>query len=126
MDVLFSQRIRDLGDNYGFQWDFFCDVCGAARRSPREPWAAPTRTRLLDGLTAIALDTVLLAHPDSDPDSFISAARKDARDEAFERAVEAVRLDFVRCPSCLHWVCRERCWRPKADSCAHCAASDAP
>ncbi len=32
-----------------------------------------------------------------------------------------IRPDFVQCPRCSSWVCRESCWNTKRGLCKHCA-----
>jgi uncharacterized OB-fold protein len=50
-----------------------------------------------------------------------SAAWEKAHDEAFLKAVEEIKPDFIQCPRCTSWVCRKTCWNEKRGLCKQCA-----
>ena len=36
-------------------------------------------------------------------------------------AAEQLRPDFIQCPRCQSWVCREKCWNKTKGLCKNCA-----
>jgi predicted amidophosphoribosyltransferase len=50
-----------------------------------------------------------------------SAAWEKAHDNAFIEAVKEVESDFIQCPRCQSWVCKDRCWNKSKGLCKGCA-----
>ena len=54
-------------------------------------------------------------------ESVKSASWEKAHDDAFLKAVEEIKPDFIQCPRCTDWVCRKTCWNEKRGLCKQCA-----
>jgi membrane protease subunit (stomatin/prohibitin family) len=54
-------------------------------------------------------------------ESVRSASWEKAHDEAFLKAVEEIRPEFIQCPRCTSWVCKKTCWNEKRGLCKECA-----
>jgi membrane protease subunit (stomatin/prohibitin family) len=50
-----------------------------------------------------------------------SATWEKAHDEAFAKAMEELKPDFIQCPRCSSWICRKSCWNEKKGLCKNCA-----
>jgi membrane protease subunit (stomatin/prohibitin family) len=73
---------------------------------------ADAASSLLGGLFSSASDLTHRVH---------SAAWERGHDEAFVDAVKELQPEFVQCPRCQSWVCREKCWNKTKGLCKNCA-----
>lgn len=117
--IEFTRNYSDLSTDQGFQFEFFCDRCGTGYRTRFQPSTLGTVSGalnvagdLLGGVFGRAADLGERAR---------SATWERAHDEAFLRAAEELRSDFVQCPRCSAWVCRKSCWNTKKGLCKECA-----
>ncbi|MFZ5818028.1 MAG: zinc ribbon domain-containing protein [Bacillota bacterium] len=117
--IKFTRNHEDLSTERGYQFDFFCDVCGNGYRSPYQASAAGTVTGLLQG--AANLFGGLLHNVSDAAYNMREAVGGKAHDEAFRKAVEAVRPHFKQCHRCGKWVCNEVCWNERRGLCSDCA-----
>jgi len=115
----FTRNYHDLSTNQGFQFEFFCDRCGTGFRTRFQASALGTVSsalgaagNLLGGVFGRAADIGEQAR---------SATWEKAHDDAFIKATEELKPDFVQCPRCSSWVCRESCWSTSKGLCKHCA-----
>lgn len=117
--IEFTRNYSDLSTDQGFQFEFFCDRCGAGYRTRFQPSALGTVSSVLDAASSLfggvfgnAADLSQRAR---------SATWEKAHDEAFLQAAEEMRPEFVQCPRCSAWVCRKSCWNSKKGLCKNCA-----
>ncbi|MBN2148469.1 MAG: zinc ribbon domain-containing protein [Anaerolineales bacterium] len=117
--IEFTSNYNDLSTDEGFQFEFVCDRCGSGYRTHFQPsiigkvsGALNVADNLIGGLFSKARDV---------SESVRSAGWERAHDEAFLKAVEEIRPDFVQCPRCSNWVCRKSCWNTKKGLCKECA-----
>lgn len=117
--IEFTRNYNDLSTDRGFQFEFFCDRCGNGVRSSFKASAtglasgvADAASSLLGGLFSSASDLTHRVH---------SAAYEKGHDDAFVAAVRELQGQFVQCPRCSSWVCRDRCWNTQRGLCKDCA-----
>jgi len=117
--ITFTRNYSDLSTNEGFQFEFFCDRCGTGYRTRFQPTALGrvsgalnAASSMFGGVFGRAADLGERAR---------SATWEKAHDEAFLKAMEALRPDFIQCPRCSSWVCRKSCWNDNKGLCKQCA-----
>ncbi len=117
--IRFTRNYSDLSTDQGFQFEFYCDRCGSGYRTRFQPSvlgkvssALDAASSLIGGVFGRAADLGERAR---------SATWEKAHDEAFTNAMEELRPDFVQCPRCQSWVCREHCWNEQKGLCKECA-----
>lgn len=118
-DINFTRNYSDLSTQQGFQFEFFCDHCGNGKRTSFKGFALNNVTGVLD--TASSLFGGLFSSAANVSNRVSSAAQERAHDQAFKEAVTEMLPNFVQCPRCNRWVCRERCWNNKKALCKGCA-----
>jgi membrane protease subunit (stomatin/prohibitin family) len=117
--IEFTSNYEDQSTDQGFQFEFRCDRCGTGYRSRFMPSAVGTvstalgaASSLLGGVFGKAADIGERAR---------SATWEKAHDEAFIKAVEELKPEFIQCPRCSSWVCRKSCWNAQKGLCKKCA-----
>lgn len=117
--IEFTKNYSDLSTDKGFQFEFYCDHCGSGFRTHFHPSklgavssALDAASSMLGGIFGRAADLGERAR---------SATWEKAHDEAFEKAMEELKPDFIQCPRCSSWVCRKSCWNTKKGLCKECA-----
>ncbi|MBN1888141.1 MAG: zinc ribbon domain-containing protein [Thermoflexales bacterium] len=117
--VKFANNYNDLSTERGYQFEFYCNRCGAAYKTPFQASAT--------GVVSEALDTVggllggIFSNAASLGERVQSATWERGRDEALRKALDQVKPQFVQCPRCVQWVCREQCWNASRGLCKGCA-----
>jgi hypothetical protein len=117
--VKFANNYNDLSTERGFQFEFYCNRCGTAYQTPFQASAT--------GMVSEALDTVggllggIFSSAASVGDRVHSVAWERGRDAAFQKAIEQAKPQFVQCPKCVQWVCRDLCWNASRGLCKGCA-----
>jgi DNA-directed RNA polymerase subunit M/transcription elongation factor TFIIS len=71
--------------------------------------------------TASSLFGGIFGHAANITDRVRSANWEKAHDEAFLKATEELKPDFIQCPRCSSWVCRAKCWNTQRGLCKECA-----
>ena len=117
--IEFTQNYSDLSTDQGFQFEFFCDRCGSGFRTRFEASKMGAVSSALDA--ASSLFGGVLGQAADLGERARSATWQKAHDEAFIRAMEELRPDFIQCPHCSSWVCRKSCWNAKKGLCKNCA-----
>jgi len=117
--IKFVRNHSDLSTDRGFQFEFSCDRCGTGYQTSFQPSATGLVSEVLD--TASGLLGGLFSSAATVGDRVHSVAWERARDAAFQKAVEEVKPNFVQCPKCVQWVCRESCWNASRGLCKECA-----
>lgn len=115
----FVSNYSDLSTERGFQFEFFCDRCHNGFRTGFKASATGAISGALDaasslfgGVFSSAADLGGRVH---------SAAWERAHDAAFKEAIAEIKKDFIQCPRCSSWICREKCWNTKKGLCKNCA-----
>jgi DNA-directed RNA polymerase subunit M/transcription elongation factor TFIIS len=117
--IEFTQNYSDLSTNQGFQFEFYCDRCGSGYRTHFQPSALGTISSALDA--ASSLFGGALGRAADLGERARSATWEKAHDDAFTKAMEELKPDFIQCPRCSSWVCRKSCWNTKKGLCKNCA-----
>ncbi|XXF77589.1 zinc ribbon domain-containing protein [Myxococcaceae bacterium GXIMD 01537] len=116
-EIHFSDNHNDLSTDTGFQFEFYCENCRDAWRSPFDRYATGTLENvlgaadgLLGGLFGRAREAV--GH-------MRSAGWQQARDTALRAAVTKAKEHFHRCPRCSNHHC-DKCWNADEGTCISC------
>ncbi len=117
--IQFVSNYEDHSTDTGFQFEFRCDHCGTGYRTKFQPSATGMISGVLDG--ASSLFGGVLSSAANISNRVRSAGWQKARDEAFMKAIEEVKPNFLQCPRCQKWVCKDRCWNNKRGLCKGCA-----
>jgi hypothetical protein len=117
--IEFTKNYSDLSTDKGFQFEFNCDRCGTGYRTRFQASAIGLVSGALD--TASSLFGGILGQAADLGERARSATWEKAHDDAFEKAMEELRPDFIQCPRCSSWVCRKSCWNNKKGLCKECA-----
>jgi len=118
-EIEFTRNYSDLSTNQGFQFEFYCDRCGTGYRTRFQASAMGTVSSALDA--AGSLFGGILGQAANLGERARSATWEKAHDEAFTKAMEELKPDFVQCPRCSSWVCRRSCWNTNKGLCKQCA-----
>jgi len=114
----FVRNYSDLSDDKGFQFEFYCDICGSGYRSRYKRYSLATLS------TAASIASRLLGGVFSRGESAAYAIRDyrwhQEHDKAFYEAMEEAITHFKRCPSCNRYVCAS-CWNDAESLCVECA-----
>lgn len=120
--VPFTDNVRDLSNNAGYQFEFFCERCGNGYRSPFQRDKVATgrgALRVLGSLSRSNLGYRL----DSASYALDRMTGSPAKDKALGAAVETVRPHFSQCRGCGNWVCIDVCWNQEIGQCLNCSPS---
>ncbi len=117
-EIEYPSNYRDLSTDKGFQFEFHCARCRNGHRTRFNPWIASTATSILE--MAGSLFGGAFRDAANIGNRMRSAAWRNARDEAFKQAIAEVLPDFVQCPRCQSWVCRDQCWNDSQGLCKRC------
>lgn len=117
--IKFVRNHNDLSTDHGFQFEFYCDRCGTGYQTSFQPSATGLASEVLN--TASGLLGGLFSGAAAVTGRVHSVAWERGRDAAFQKAVEEVKPNFVQCPRCVRWVCRENCWNASRGLCKECA-----
>jgi membrane protease subunit (stomatin/prohibitin family) len=117
--IEFVRNYNDLSTDRGFQYEFMCDRCGSGFRTGFKASATGMVNEALDA--ASGLLGGIFGRAAQLGDRVHNVAWERAHDAAFREAVEEIKPDFVQCPRCSKWVCRNSCWNEKKGLCKECA-----
>lgn len=117
--IEFTRNYSDQSTNQGFQFEFYCDRCGTGYRTRFQASALGTVSSALD--TASSLFGGVFGKAADLGERARSASWEKAHDDAFMKAMEELKPDFVQCPRCSSWVCRKSCWNMQKGLCKNCA-----
>ena len=122
--VAFTDNIRDLSNQEGYQFEFVCERCGNGYRSPYQADVKEKGRGLLRAATSLLGDRVeslgKLNNAAATLDRGTNSAQKD---KAMKSAVEAVKDQFKQCRNCGNWVCVPVCWNDDIGQCLTCSPS---
>jgi len=116
--IEFTRNYSDQSTNQGFQFEFYCDRCGTGYRTRFQPSALGTVTSALDAASSLLGRLGSVANLS---ERARSATWEKAHDDAFVKAMEELKPDFIQCPRCSSWVCKKSCWNTKKGLCKNCA-----
>ena len=117
--IQFTRNYSDESTERGFQFEFMCDRCGTGYRTRFQPSAIGAVSGALDA--ANSLFGGIFGQAANLGERVRSAGWEKAHDEAFLKAMEELKPDFIQCPRCLSWVCRSGCWNEARGLCKNCS-----
>ncbi|MEV6012835.1 zinc ribbon domain-containing protein [Streptomyces sp. NPDC051976] len=129
-EIYFSNNYRDMcqehGTGAGFQFEFHCNRCQDTWRSPFEAYASGRVAGWVGKGVSAAWGMFGRTGNgvSSAADGLAGAGFGNARDAAFQRAINNAQGHFNRCPRCTHYVCN-RCWNAGQGLCLSCAPDTA-
>jgi predicted RNA-binding Zn-ribbon protein involved in translation (DUF1610 family) len=119
--IPFSRNYSDLSTQQGFQFEFFCNRCSTGARTHFKSTltgavsgAMGAAGSLLGGIFGRAADLT---------ERVRSASWEKGHDAAFEEAVQEMKEEFMQCPRCSTWVCKQNCWNAERGLCKSCAST---
>src|SRR3954467_5581676 len=122
--VAFTDNIRDLSNQDGYQFEFVCERCGNGYRSPYQADVKEKGRGLLRAASSLFGDRVeslgKLSNAAATLDRGTNSAQKD---KAMRAGVEAVKDQFKQCRNCGNWVCVPVCWNTDIGQCLTCSPS---
>lgn len=117
--IKFTRNYSDLSTTRGFQFEFYCDKCGSGYRTSFKPSAVGTVSEVLDAASSIFGG--LFSKSSEIGNRVNTTAWEKAHDQAFQAASEEMKGEFIQCPRCSNWVCKEKCWNKAKGLCKDCA-----
>jgi hypothetical protein len=121
-ETWFSDNYGDIsvqgGANSGFQFEFHCERCGDAYRTPFKAYRKGQASGWIS--QAAGMFGGLLGQADSAVDQLAQAGWKSAWDEAFKESVVEAKGHFKRCARCFQHVCA-KCYNAQMGLCMNCA-----
>jgi len=126
--VVFTHSYWDMSVDDGFQWEFQCNRCSSAYRSPFQQNPLARGRGVLRSLSSLAGDAFggAIWRVSNAADSFshgYGGGSSSTKDAAFARAVEQIRSQFQQCGACGDWVCVNVCWNSSVGVCQRCSPS---
>jgi membrane protease subunit (stomatin/prohibitin family) len=116
-EIHFRDNYHDISTSSGFQFEFHCERCRDAWRSPFDRYAAGTlegalgaAESLLGGFFGSARNAV---------SNITSAGYSRAKDGALRTAAQQAAAHFHKCPRCSQNMCGG-CWNPDEGVCVSC------
>ena len=116
-EIQFSDNVNDLSTDSGFQFEFYCEHCHDAWRSPFERNAAGTAESLLGA--ADNLFGGIFGSARNALSQMRGAGWSKAHDEALRSAIAEAKTHFHRCPRCANHYC-DACWNDDEGVCTVC------
>lgn len=117
--IQFTRNYTDRSNDYGFQFEFFCDKCGNGHMSPFIASKVGVATGLLRAAGSFFGGTIGRA---ANAGTHVKdALRGQGWDDAYAEAVEAGKQNFKNCTRCGKWVCPRSCWNAARGMCESCA-----
>jgi hypothetical protein len=119
-EIHFHNNFNDLSSDTAFQFEFYCQHCNDAWRTPPVQYLAGAASGLLG--TASSILGGILGGASQAANYVRDAGYKSAHDKAFTQAIEQAQQHFQRCRKCSAYVCAQ-CYNPELHLCTSCAPS---
>jgi hypothetical protein len=119
--VPFTDNIRDLSNETGYQFEFVCERCGNGYRAPFVPDKVAKGRNILRAVGSITGGR--LADLGYASQMLDRSTNSPAKDRALQQSVESVIGEFRQCRGCGNWVCRDVCWNDEVGQCLNCSPS---
>jgi len=116
-EIHFTDNYSDRSTDSGFQFDFYCERCHDAWRSPFDRYAVGTVEGVLGA--ADSLFGGIFGRARNMVGQVRGAGWSKARDDALRSAVSQARDHFHRCPRCSNNYC-DKCWNEDEGTCVNC------
>lgn len=117
----FVRNYQDVSDNSGYQFKFFCDICGDgfSTKYRKAPFArASSLLGAAGNITSGFLGGFGAAKGAAD---FLHGDKwREAKDKAQDEAIAEARAHFTKCSACTKYV-DANCWNDQVQMCVGCA-----
>ena len=121
-ETWFSNNFHDMsiqqGVNAGFQFEFYCQRCNDAYRTPFKAFAGGQAAGWLG--KAAGMFGGVLGNAENAVSGLVESGWAGKRDEEFRGAVTLATAHFKRCAKCHSHVC-EKCFNAQKGLCYNCA-----
>ncbi|MCP3098346.1 zinc ribbon domain-containing protein [Myxococcus sp. K15C18031901] len=117
--IQFTRNYTDRSNDYGFQFEFFCDKCGNGHMSPFIASTVGMASGVLRAAGSFFGGTIGRAAQAGT--HLKDALRGKGWDDAYASAVESGKQHFKNCTRCGKWVCPSSCWNVARGLCEACA-----
>jgi len=114
----FSDLSRSSGVEAGFQFEFYCERCRNAYRTPFEPYRSGQAAGWMN--KASGMFGGILGNAGGAVEGIASQNFGKTRDEMFREAVVKAKEHFHRCAQCFQYVC-DSCFNAASGLCYNCA-----
>ncbi len=121
--VRFTDNIRDLSNENGYQFEFVCERCGNGYRSPFKDDMGAKGRGLLRGASSLFGGKIADLSNAAESFRWDRSTNSKAKDAAMTEAVEWVADEFKQCRGCGNWVCQQVCWNHDIGQCLVCSPS---
>lgn len=121
----FVKNHDDMSDDNGFQFKFYCDICGDGYVSTYRP-APFAKARSIMGV-AESVGGIFggrFGGARGAADALHDAKWREAKEKAFDEAQAEARAHFKKCPSCAKYVDAD-CWNEQTLMCVECSPRQA-
>jgi hypothetical protein len=119
--VPFTDNIRDLSNEMGYQFEFVCERCGNGHRAPFVTDKIAKGKGLLRA--AGSLTGGRLANLGYAADWIDRSTNSPAKDRALLQSMQTVEGQFRQCRGCGDWMCTAVCWNHEVGQCLTCSPS---
>lgn len=116
--IQFTNNYRDCSTDAGYQFEFYCDMCGTGCMSQFKPSKYGIAGSMLRAASSFFSGA---SSASSAADQGKNLMRGKERDESLREAVEEAKKQFKLCKRCGHWVCEAACWNQSRNLCQRCA-----
>jgi hypothetical protein len=113
--IKFTSNYQDKSTDTGFQFEFFCDRCQNGYKSKFKTSATGTASTIMN--TASNIFGGLFSGAANASQNIKSATWEAEHEKALAEASREISPNFIQCPRCNTWVCRERCWNKEKGLC---------
>jgi hypothetical protein len=121
--IRFTDNIRDLSNENGFQFEFVCERCGNGYRSPFEANRVEQGRGLLRSVGSLFGGKLADLSNATQQFQWDRGTNSKGKDKAMIAAVAAVEDEFKQCRGCGDWVCVPVCWNHEIGQCLQCSPS---
>ena len=116
--VPFTDNYRDVSNEHGFQFEFYCERCGNGHKSPFYPNAVGIGASVVRAASWVFRSRLGGAYHGTRELSQLSNSA--GKDKALRKGVESVSEQFRQCHGCGNWACGNVCWNPDTGQCVSC------
>ena len=113
--IRFTSNYEDKSTDTGFQFEFFCDRCGNGYKSRFQSSTTGTLNKVMESASNIFGG--IFSGAANATENVKSATWEQAHEKALVEAGKEISPNFIQCPRCNKWVCRERCWNSQKGLC---------
>jgi hypothetical protein len=119
----FTDNVRDLSNQNGYQFEFVCERCGNGYRSPFVRDKMDMGRNILRGVGDLLGGSGYRLNQLANATDWNRGTNSAAKDRAMQDAQEKVAEQFHQCRGCGNWMCDPVCWNHEVGQCLSCSPS---